>query len=407
MALEGLLSEFGVKEIFQRIHQQSKTGILTIHSGEETITVSFQEGKIVAANSSVKNPNDRIGNILVRTKMVDAESLKAAINEKEESLDRIGQILLKKKVITKEVLQKALQVQVLQIIKRLFSVEDGFYHFKPEEKVHYDEENMHPISIDKIISVGVEKAPVLEELSGKMPSADDVYEKTYSLDDEEANLIIDELDDENKDVLKYIDGWTTIKSILEKYQDRKLEVLKIITELEQKGLIRKLLETKTPIKIEVKKTKPIKLPKIYIIPYMVVPIIIVLVALGLKDLYNKGVKQFTLVNNPIYRTLENQHKDRVFHAVNLYINRNNNPPISVDFLVRARYLQQKFAYDPWGNMYILRVNDNTFSLISKGADGKVNTGDDLIYTKEFNKETNIEAAFFPFFPQYQSLEATP
>ena len=60
MALEGTLRDFSLADIFQLIGLQRKTGILTLTSETESITVTFENGMVVMADSSSKRLEDRI-----------------------------------------------------------------------------------------------------------------------------------------------------------------------------------------------------------------------------------------------------------------------------------------------------------------------------------------------------------
>ena len=65
MALEGTIKDFGLPDIFQLIGLQRKTGTLTLQSGKEEVTVTFENGMVVMADSSAKRLEDRLGHVLV------------------------------------------------------------------------------------------------------------------------------------------------------------------------------------------------------------------------------------------------------------------------------------------------------------------------------------------------------
>ena len=51
MALKGTLRDFSLADIFQLIGIQRKTGVLTLKSDKDVVTVSFVDGNVVAADS--------------------------------------------------------------------------------------------------------------------------------------------------------------------------------------------------------------------------------------------------------------------------------------------------------------------------------------------------------------------
>ena len=59
MALAGTLKDFGLPDIVQLIGLQRKTGTLHLKHEGESVSVIFDNGAIVAAESSLGRPSDR------------------------------------------------------------------------------------------------------------------------------------------------------------------------------------------------------------------------------------------------------------------------------------------------------------------------------------------------------------
>ena len=66
MALEGTLRDFSLADIFQLIGLQRKTGVLIVEGEDDTVTISFLGGQVVAAESAVRRLENRLGNLLLR-----------------------------------------------------------------------------------------------------------------------------------------------------------------------------------------------------------------------------------------------------------------------------------------------------------------------------------------------------
>jgi len=175
MALEGTIRDFGLPDIFQLIGLQRKTGLLTLRSEKETVTVTFENGMVVMADSSAKRLEDRLGNVLVKQGKLPKERLDEALQTQRATLQRLGHILLTNNSITGKDLKDALQVQVAQIVFKVFRWRDGDYHFAPTETVDYDRDNFTPMSADFILMEGirmVDEWPIIEK---KIPSMDIVF----------------------------------------------------------------------------------------------------------------------------------------------------------------------------------------------------------------------------------------
>src|SRR3954451_9086623 len=61
MALEGTLRDFSLADIFQLIGLQRKTGVLKLRGKDATVTVTFLDGKVVAADSLTRRLATRLG----------------------------------------------------------------------------------------------------------------------------------------------------------------------------------------------------------------------------------------------------------------------------------------------------------------------------------------------------------
>src|SRR5512138_1869954 len=118
MALEGTIRDFGLPDIFQLIGLQRKTGLLTLTNDKEgeTVTVTFENGMVVMADSSARRLEDRLGNVLVKQGKVSKERLDEALAVQKQTLQRLGHILTGSEAITPHDLRDALSIQISQIV---------------------------------------------------------------------------------------------------------------------------------------------------------------------------------------------------------------------------------------------------------------------------------------------------
>ena len=175
MALEGTLKDFSLADIFQLIGLQRKTGILTLKNEKDQVTVAFENGMVVAADSSTKRLEDRLGNVLVKQGKLTKERLDDALSTQKATLQRLGHVLVTQNAITDKDLKEAITVQISQLVFKVFRWRDGEYHFAPTDTVDYDRENFAPMSADFILMEGirmVDEWPIIEK---KIPSMDIVF----------------------------------------------------------------------------------------------------------------------------------------------------------------------------------------------------------------------------------------
>jgi hypothetical protein len=175
MALEGTIKDFGLPDIFQLIGLQRKTGVLTLRGKSETVTVTFETGMVVNADSSAKRIEARLGSLLVKQGKLTEEQLDEVLRRQKETLQRVGHILIAGRFVSPEDLKQALQVQISTTVFRVFRWKEGEYHFEQAEKVQYDREHFDPMSADFILMEGIRMVDEWPMIERKIPSLDVVF----------------------------------------------------------------------------------------------------------------------------------------------------------------------------------------------------------------------------------------
>lgn len=155
MALQGTLRDFSLADILQLIGLQRKTGILRLSGSEDTVSVLFDEGRIVGADSEKKRMEDRLGNVLLKTNKLNWAQLNRILALQRETGRRIGDLLIQEEILSADDLGRALVLQVTQIIYRLFRWSEGEFHFSQTSAVDYQRNRFHPIPVDSILMEGM------------------------------------------------------------------------------------------------------------------------------------------------------------------------------------------------------------------------------------------------------------
>lgn len=180
MALEGTFKDFGLADIFQLIGLQKKTGVLTVRGeGGRLVTVSFEKGMVAFADEFQRTESERLGNVLLRTRLLSQEQLDRAIQVQRSTSQRLGHILIEQKIITQQALAAALQLQVKETVYHLFRWQEGGYHFSPEP-VTFDREIYSLIPAEFVLMEGtriIDEWPILEK---KIPNFRVVFERIAS-----------------------------------------------------------------------------------------------------------------------------------------------------------------------------------------------------------------------------------
>lgn len=177
MALEGTLKDFALPDIFQLIGLQKKTGMLYLKNEEDEVTIAFKDGSLVGADSKNKRLEGRLGTMLVRSGLMTEGQLLDVLEKQKQTLQRLGVILVNEGIVKKDELKRSLDLQVTQIIYRVFRWEDAYYRFDQEDEIDYDRENVTPVSAESILMEGmriIDEWPIVEKA---VRSIHAIYEK--------------------------------------------------------------------------------------------------------------------------------------------------------------------------------------------------------------------------------------
>lgn len=263
MALEGTLRDFSFADILQLISLQRKTGVLTLKSDDNVVTISFLEGCIVGASSLNQHTEDRIGLILLKRGELNEQELEAALRRQEETLQRLGRILIDHHVASKDAVRAALEQQILQIVFRVFRWSDGDYHFSQETDIDYDRDLMRPMAADSIIMEGARMTDEWPFIDQRLPDREAVFIKVdpkrhFEVVEEEEDefddlgfaftespeeptplaLPDDRMTENQHKVYQLVDGRSSVGEIILECPLIEFETCKALAELIERGLIR-------------------------------------------------------------------------------------------------------------------------------------------------------------------------
>jgi hypothetical protein len=402
MALEGTLKDFSLADIFQLIGLQRKTGVLTLRGKDDTVTVTFLDGKVVGADSLNRRLETRLGTVLIKTGTITPEQLKRALEIQRETLQRLGIILTHYGIISPDALKAAIQLQTLQIVYRLFRWKDGDYHFSQETTIEYDRDNVIPIGAESILMEGarmMDEWPIIEK---RIRSYDLVFRK--KLTDQEIVVVgsedADEIDfdesspstrrkksilndkiriaEEEKAIYDLVDGTVTVGDIVEASRLSEFDTNKALYELLTRDLIEEVRDAAANAAVldqaPVDETEVAETP----VP---LPLVIVLALAALLSL-------ITSFNNPLNvsasllnhtsaigatkKAVSLQRIQALGQAVEKYNMANGRLPARLQDLTPV-YVAPPLLTDPWGNAYKYLQRPEKYLIIGFTSDGKADT----------------------------------
>jgi hypothetical protein len=401
MALEGTLKDFSLADIFQLIGLQRKTGVLTLRSKDDTVTVTFLDGKVVGADSLNRRLENRLGSVLIRTGYLTQDQLNRALEIQKETLQRLGYVLTHYGIISADSLKEAIQLQIMQIVYRLFRWKDGDYHFSQETTIEYDRDNVTPITAESILMEGarmIDEWPIIEK---RIRSYDMVFRK--KLTDQEIVVVgaeeADEIEfdgtsakkkrrgltdqirisEEEKAMYDLVDGTMTVGEIVEVARFPEFDTNKALYELVTRDLIEEVrgpsaeqvVQQATPVdEIEVAET-PVPLP-----------LVVLLVALALASLVTSAKNPLNAFRpltgdgasaiTATRKAISLQRLEAIGQALEKYNDVHGRLPVDLDALT-PHYIDASMLRDPWGNAYKYLQPANRYLVIGFTPDGKADT----------------------------------
>ncbi len=401
MALEGTLRDFSLADIFQLIGLQRKTGVLTLRGKDDTVTVTFLDGKVVGADSLIRRLENRLGTVLMKTGLLSQDQLNRALDIQRETLQRLGFILTHYGIISQESLRDAIQLQMMQIVYRLFRWKDGDYHFSQETTIEYDRDNVVPITAESILMEGarmIDEWPIIEK---RVRSYDMVFRK--KLTDQEIVVVgageADEIDfdgettrrgrraslsdkirisQEEKSIYDLVDGTMTVSDIVEVSRLSEFDTNKALYELLTRDLIEEVrgasaaavVAQATPVdETEVAET-PVPLP--------LVVILVVVAIVSLVTSIRNPLNTLTPVSGGISpvrnarKAISMQRIEMIGLAVDKFNDTHGQLPFELKELT-PEYVDESLLRDPWGNTYKYIPRAESYLVIGYTPEGRPDT----------------------------------
>jgi hypothetical protein len=392
MALKGTLKDFSLADIFQLIGIQRKTGILTLRSDKEVVTVSFVDGSVVAADSLHRRLEDRLGTVLVKSGRISESQLQEALKIQKSTLKRMGNILVESRFIDAAGLREALQIQISHMVYRLFRWRDGEYNFSQEERVDYEAEHVTPMSAESILMEGariLDEWPMIEK---GIHSFQAVFRRANveiaagsaagGEGEEPARGVT--LGDPEKQVFALVDGKRSVQEIVERSRLGEFETCRILYDL----IGRQLVE-------EVKGAGPKAGPAPPPAPAREMPPVVLGIGFLLLTLLAGGTGLFrarplamrweqgerlAVSLAPLARreeieairaAISRARLQRLDYALQVYYLLNRGYPADLRNLVTAHLLRPDALTDPWGRPYEYRIDPGGYRLAAPGVEGSI------------------------------------
>lgn len=380
MGLDGTLHAFSVTDIFQVLGLQRKTGVLTVEAVEDRITVSFDAGIIVSADSEVSSLEERVGNLLVRTGKLAPGELLRALEVQKQSREPLGNLLLKDRFISVEDLREALRIQVGRIVLPAFRWKEGKFRFNPSTGGRPDAALLSLTTE----SMAMEAAQVRDEwprLEAKITSRDMVFRRAPGVESLRLVLTSEEVGEgallvsrREAETWRWVDGRRRVGEILDRAFLSDLDAYRGLADLIERNLIEA-----NRVQPGTRPEQTRKAPWVSARALGLWTIFLLLAASAFREV-PRG--RWNLMLRPLEQRREVAdllasvslvRMAAIERAVRVYYDASGQYPRSLEDLTGARVLDRGATIDPYGRpyRYILRSQEGKFSLYGRDSRGDI------------------------------------
>lgn len=232
MALRGNLRDFTITQLLNLIKLANKTGTLVVEGPRETAKVAFRDGKLSYAQ--IDQEDGSLSIVLYKAKKLSPGQYKSIQQNAAHISDKeLGLLLINAGYLSQEDILTNLQQHFTNIIQRLFTWVEGFFHFDndvlpPEDRISVR------LDLGNLIIEGSRHMREWEQLQDEIPSLDMALKFT---DHPGTNLRNVNLSVEEWRVVSYIKPTNTMRQIATATKMNDLEIRRIVYGLLEAGLV--------------------------------------------------------------------------------------------------------------------------------------------------------------------------
>ncbi len=350
MALEGLLSDFGLADIMQLIYFQKKTGVLVLSGEPDNVSIYFHDGNIVSVASGKRGEEGRVARAFAKKGLISDRDLVSALEEQKKTGARITDIIFKRGLVQKEEIIKALAAMISEMVAQLFSWKEGTYEF--EQQPVAPDRNM-PLELDTQ-HVMMDGLRIMDEwalIEGRV-TLDTVFVK-------KAETASGLTNDEGL-VLSFVNGEDDAGMIIDRSGMDDFQASKTLVSLMDKGIIEAVAAAPLVVGEIIEPSKPRDKWDAYL---RFLPAIAFIAAFTLS-----------LTVSPLLDCSRGKLLEAVRDIERLRFFAEGYKQING---VYPEGLNQNNKADPWGRLYVYKAEEGQVIIFSTGPDGKKETSDDI------------------------------
>ncbi len=391
MALEGTFRDFHIADVMQLIGLQRKTGTLLLEGEEDSLTLLFQDGAIVAAQSARAPWEQRLARTLVRRGLLTSSHYDQVLAAQRETGHALGPLLVERGLVPAKEWEALQTIEIEEALYRPFRWRTGRYRFISQAAVEIAGGRVGPIGAEALLMEGLRRADEWPLIVEQVPGAGAVFR----LATRAGKLRPSQISEAEVKMLSLVDGKSTVQELVEASGLREFEAWQGLANLVKAGAIQVVAPVPASSPAVAQAAPPPRpapglalgasppwvgraawgLAALWL---LFAALVFRVDPLGVIPLSGAPARSLNQV-----RVLRAQRElTELVGALERYTILTGVVPTSLDALVGADGSLLDRLRDPWGHLYLVRPAGGSFSVLSTGPDGRTGTPDDVILTDD-------------------------
>jgi len=229
MPLDGDVKTFPLAAIVQMVHDERKTGILTVSSSRRPCNIYFREGQIIHVRGNT-DKEMKLGALLRANNLISEDRLEDMLAVSKAMEKRLGSVLLERKYIELDKLVSIIHLQFKEAVANMLSWDDAKFSYKDGLDGYEDEIKCEVDPVRLVL-----EAKKREEFKGLIPNDQVVFQINPKVDTSKSVHAARDLR-----VLLLLDGRRTVAQLIKETGYSRLAAYRSLSKLyAQNAIVRK------------------------------------------------------------------------------------------------------------------------------------------------------------------------
>jgi hypothetical protein len=229
MPLNGDVTTFPLAAIVQMIHDERKTGILTVSTPRHRCSIYFRGGKIIHVRGNT-DKELKLGALLKANNLISEERLEDMLAVSKAMEKRLGTVLLEREYIDRDKLVSIIHLQFKETVATMLSWDDAQFSYSDGLDGYSDEIKCEVDPVRLVL-----EAKKREEFKGLIPNDQVIFLINQKVDTSKSVHAARDLR-----VLLLLDGRRTVAQLIKETGYSRLAVYRSLAKLyAQNGIVRK------------------------------------------------------------------------------------------------------------------------------------------------------------------------